>query len=841
MRPQRTTSGSETNVKTEILVIDFEPRSREATLRLLAEQNYDAVAADSATELEKLLAKPETLPAYVLLEPLLPGTDGFQICRRLKQTRVRGGVVPKVLMGARILSGPRYRALAHSAGADFFYRRPEENAKALRVLADWIGPEAAESAASESLSLAAAHVSAALPASQAVAEDRGQHAASAGREGGNAGGHEQEMATAHRRGPAGGEGDQEVFKSVTEQAVDRALTGAIHFPGGDEPLPTLMDIPLPRASSLRQSPPPASSESTEEEEPETESGPPTASASETIDAPLDIDLRLPTDAVEPAPETSGGPPEPSGGPPPADAAKGPSAPGSTAGEDSSRPDPALAAKPATETEPSAEQVLDSILERALGGPGPRFEPKDTEVSDEDLAGIDEMFTGSTAVVSKKLEGMDRGTADLLSTLEELESTVPESPLSGATGTGEVWTDTGVSLAPEVETSVPLKPPPRPKDEESLEEVLSSIPTPIAEPVETVQREAEDLASGSIAPSGSVPQPARTPAEPRVFVSAPAQRRLPLVALLAVAAIALAAALAFWALKGPAEPPLPGGMGEPVTESVTAQPLGEAVGEETGTAAGAMSEAPDSATPDSVVAANGSPEAGGPGVVLETPRPAESVAFTAGMPAARPKTPAASAEPPASTSQIASSQKVTKKTPPAPRSSATSGKSRQATATQVQPPAPAPATRTARMTMPEVDLEAPAEPVFSIDPVADSSAVGPVLSDSELTAEAAPPPKISPLVPGINGVSTPELISTTRVEPVYPPAALRMGVSGKVILQIVVKRDGTVSAAKVLAEPGGNYGFGKAAVAAVTQWRYRPAQREGRPVDAYLTVNIVFSR
>jgi len=103
----------------------------------------------------------------------------------------------------------------------------------------------------------------------------------------------------------------------------------------------------------------------------------------------------------------------------------------------------------------------------------------------------------------------------------------------------------------------------------------------------------------------------------------------------------------------------------------------------------------------------------------------------------------------------------------------------------------------------------------------------------------PPPATGPMMVGIGGVTEPELIPETKVEPAYPEAARRAHIEGKVILQLVVRRDGTVDRVKILHAPDLDLGFADAARAAVSQWRYRPAQQSGRPVDVYLTVVVNF--
>ncbi len=69
---------------------------------------------------------------------------------------------------------------------------------------------------------------------------------------------------------------------------------------------------------------------------------------------------------------------------------------------------------------------------------------------------------------------------------------------------------------------------------------------------------------------------------------------------------------------------------------------------------------------------------------------------------------------------------------------------------------------------------------------------------------------------------------TRVPPEYPARARSRAVEGQVVLSLRVGADGTVGDVRVLeAEPRGV--FEEVAVAAVRQWRFAPANYEGRPV------------
>jgi protein TonB len=103
---------------------------------------------------------------------------------------------------------------------------------------------------------------------------------------------------------------------------------------------------------------------------------------------------------------------------------------------------------------------------------------------------------------------------------------------------------------------------------------------------------------------------------------------------------------------------------------------------------------------------------------------------------------------------------------------------------------------------------------------------------------APPAPSGPLIAGVDA-TMPVLIPGTRVEPVYPEMARRTGVEGKVILQAVIHKDGTVGDIQVLRAPQPDLGFSEAAKEAVVQWRYQPGKQGDRPVDVIFTIVVDF--
>ena len=76
----------------------------------------------------------------------------------------------------------------------------------------------------------------------------------------------------------------------------------------------------------------------------------------------------------------------------------------------------------------------------------------------------------------------------------------------------------------------------------------------------------------------------------------------------------------------------------------------------------------------------------------------------------------------------------------------------------------------------------------------------------------------------------------HVDGVTPEMARQSGVSGMVILEIIIGTDGTVQNAKVLRSIPL---LDDAAVAAVKQWVYEPSHLNGRPVSVIMTATVAF--
>jgi TonB family protein len=92
----------------------------------------------------------------------------------------------------------------------------------------------------------------------------------------------------------------------------------------------------------------------------------------------------------------------------------------------------------------------------------------------------------------------------------------------------------------------------------------------------------------------------------------------------------------------------------------------------------------------------------------------------------------------------------------------------------------------------------------------------------------------PYRPG-SGVLPPKLLREVKAG--YTEEARQRNLEGEVLLEIVVRRDGSVSDVKLIS--GLPSGLNDRAIAAVRQWRFSPATRLGQPVDVIVEVAVEF--
>jgi two-component system response regulator MprA len=104
----------------KILVVDDERAVRESLRRALELEGYEIeLAADGQEALQLLETNGDAQPDAVILDVLMPGVDGLEVCRRLRRS---GNRVPVLMLTARDEIENRVAGL--DAGADDYVTKP---------------------------------------------------------------------------------------------------------------------------------------------------------------------------------------------------------------------------------------------------------------------------------------------------------------------------------------------------------------------------------------------------------------------------------------------------------------------------------------------------------------------------------------------------------------------------------------------------------------------------------------------------------------------------------------------------------------------------------------------
>jgi len=126
-----------------------------------------------------------------------------------------------------------------------------------------------------------------------------------------------------------------------------------------------------------------------------------------------------------------------------------------------------------------------------------------------------------------------------------------------------------------------------------------------------------------------------------------------------------------------------------------------------------------------------------------------------------------------------------------------------------------------------DESVPVPPPVAIVSSSSNKAIAGLLSDSIVF----PQPSTVKLSQGLSGGTLEQ-----KVNPIYPREALMQGRQGRVTLDGVIAEDGRLQGLKVV---NGDPLLARAAVQAVSQWRFQPYRLNGEPIRRATTITLIF--
>jgi len=119
----------------------------------------------------------------------------------------------------------------------------------------------------------------------------------------------------------------------------------------------------------------------------------------------------------------------------------------------------------------------------------------------------------------------------------------------------------------------------------------------------------------------------------------------------------------------------------------------------------------------------------------------------------------------------------------------------------------------------------------------TSALQEPVSTTAVAKPEQPWPPAGVFRPG-GGVTAPKVTKEVRVG--YTPDAMRAKVQGGVVLEAVVRADGTVGEVRVMRSLDTRYGLDDEAVKALKQWQFTPGQKDGAAVPVVVQVEMTFT-
>lgn len=115
--PQTTSPGSRNASGKTILIVEDDPHAAEISRLYLARDGHEVTVSHDGQEGLKLAR--ESSPDLIVLDLMLPGIDGLEICRRLREEK---NDVPVIMLTARVDEADKLSGLDY--GADDYMTKP---------------------------------------------------------------------------------------------------------------------------------------------------------------------------------------------------------------------------------------------------------------------------------------------------------------------------------------------------------------------------------------------------------------------------------------------------------------------------------------------------------------------------------------------------------------------------------------------------------------------------------------------------------------------------------------------------------------------------------------------
>ncbi|HZM94664.1 MAG TPA: TonB family protein [Vicinamibacterales bacterium] len=104
-------------------------------------------------------------------------------------------------------------------------------------------------------------------------------------------------------------------------------------------------------------------------------------------------------------------------------------------------------------------------------------------------------------------------------------------------------------------------------------------------------------------------------------------------------------------------------------------------------------------------------------------------------------------------------------------------------------------------------------------------------------------RLAPLAPPQNGQKRDDVVLPVPIHqerPVYTPEAMAAQIEGSVLLESVVRADGSVGDVRVIEPFDTQHGLDQQAVEALKRWTWKPGTKDGKPVQVAVQVQMTFT-